>query len=66
MRADEYHQQQLEQQEWEGEVNRNHGKFIGVARFIRDNARGERDIQDAVKYLVQVLEDYEQLMRRFA
>ena len=66
MRADEYHQQQLEQQEWESDVNRNHGKFIGVAQFIRDNARGERDIQDALKYLVQVLEDYEKLMRRFA
>jgi len=50
----------------ESDVNRNHGKFIGVAQFIRDNARGERDIQDAVKYLVQVLEDYEKLMRRFA
>ncbi len=62
----EHHQQQLEQQEWEHDVEMNHGKFIGVARFIRDNARGERDIQDAVKYLMQVLEDYEQLMRRFA
>ena len=62
----EHHQQQLEQQEWESDVNRNHGKFIGVARFIRDNARGERDIQDAVKYLMQVLEDYEKLTRRFA
>jgi len=66
MRADEYHQQQLEQEEWESDVNRNHGKFIGVARFIRDNARGERDVQDAIKYIVQVLEEYEQLMRRFA
>jgi hypothetical protein len=66
MRADEYHQQQLEQQEWESEVNRNHGKFIGMARFIRDNARGERDVQDAIKFLMQVLEEYEQLMRRFA
>jgi hypothetical protein len=65
MRADEYHQQQLEQQEWESEVNRNHGKFIGMARFIRDNARGERDVQDAIKFLMQVLEEYEQLMRRF-
>jgi len=62
----EAYQQQLEQQEWESDVNRNHGKFIGVARFIRDNARGERDIQDAVKYLMQVLEDYEKLTRRFA
>ena len=62
----EHHQQQLEQKEWESDVNRNHGKFIGVARFIRDNARGERDIQDAVKYLMQVLEDYEKLTRRFA
>ena len=66
MRADEHYQQQLEQQEWESDVNRNHGKFIGMARFIRDNARGERDVQDAIKYLMQVLEEYEQLMRRFA
>jgi hypothetical protein len=62
----EYHQQQLEQQEWEGEVNMNHARFIGAARFIRDNSRGERDIQDAIKYMVQLLEDYEKLTRRFA
>ena len=66
MTAAEYHQQQLEQQEWEDDLNRNHGKFVGVARFIRDNARGESDVQDAIKYLMQVLEDYEQLNRRFA
>jgi len=66
MRAAEARQQELEQQEWESEVNRNHGKFIGMARFIRDNARGERDVQDAIKFLMQVLEEYEQLMRRFA
>ena len=66
MTAAEYHQQQLEQQEWESDVNANHGKFIGVARFIRDNARGERDIQDAIKHIIKLLEDYEQLTRRFA
>lgn len=66
MTAAEYHQQQLEQQEWESDSNKNHGKFVGVARFIRDNARGERDVQDALKYLMQVLEDYEQLNRRIA
>jgi hypothetical protein len=62
----EYHQQQLERQEWEGEVSMNHARFIGAARFIRDNSRGERDIQDAIKYMVQLLEDYEKLTRRFA
>ena len=62
----EHHQQQLERQEWEGEVNMNHARFIGAARFIRDNSRGERDIQDAIKYMVQLLEDYEKLTRRFA
>jgi hypothetical protein len=66
MTAAEYHQQQLEQQEWESDSNKNYGKFVGVARFIRDNARGERDVQDALKYLMQVLEDYEQLNRRVA
>ena len=66
MTAAEYHQQQLEQQEWESDLNKNHGKFVGVARFIRDNAYGERDVQDAIKYLMQVLEDYEQLNRRIA
>ncbi len=70
MTAAEYHQQQLEQQEQEESVvrgmNANHGRFVGVARFIRDNATGERDIQDAIKYLMSVLEDYEQLNRRIA
>jgi hypothetical protein len=69
MTAAEYHQQQLEQQEWEDTahgMNLNHGRFVGVARFIRDNAKGERDVQDAIKYLMSVLEDYEQLNRRAA
>jgi hypothetical protein len=47
-------------------MNLNHGRFVGVARFIRDNAKGERDVQDAIKYLMSVLEDYEQLNRRAA
>ena len=71
MRADEHHQQQLEQQQWyedleniQSDFNKNHGKFVGVARFIRDNAYGERDIQDAIKYLMQVLEEYDQIERR--
>ncbi len=40
MTAAEYHQQQLEQQEQEDiahGMNLNHGRFVGVARFIRDN-----------------------------
>ena len=66
MTAAEYHQQQLEQQEWEHDVEMNHAKFLGVAQFIRDNARGERDIQDAIKRIMKLLEDYEKLTRRFA
>ena len=71
MTASEYHQQQLEQQQWyedleniQSDFNKNYGKFLGVARFIRDNARGERDVQDAVKYLIQVLEEHDSIERR--
>ena len=64
MTAAEYHQQQLEQQEWESDLNTNHGKFVGVASFIRDNAYGERDVQDAIKSLMQVLEEHDQIQRR--
>jgi hypothetical protein len=71
MRADEHHQQQLEQQQWyedleniQSDFNKNYGKFLGVARFIRDNARGERDVQDAVKLLIQVLEEHDSIERR--
>ena len=69
MTAAEYHQQQLEQREQEDiahGMNLNHGRFVGVARFIRDNAKSERDIQDALKYILRTLEDYEQLDRRAA
>lgn len=86
MTAAEYHQQQLEQQQWyedirksdeyrqqrwyedlekiQAEFRKNYGKFVGVARFIRDNARGERDVQDAVKLLIQVLEEHDSIERR--
>lgn len=71
MTAAEYHQQQLEQQQWyedleniQSEFRKNYGRFVGVARFIRDNARGERDVQDAIKYLMQVLEEYDSIERR--
>jgi hypothetical protein len=67
----EFHQQQLEEQQWYEDLENiqsgfraNHGKFVGVARFIRDNARGERDVQDAVKYLMQVLEEHDSIERR--
>lgn len=71
MTAAEAHQQQLEQQQWyedleniRSDFNKNHGKLLGVAMFIRDNARGERDVQDAIKYLMQVLEEHDQIQRR--
>lgn len=67
----EFHQQQLEHQQWMEEMEAvakgmslNHAQFVGAVRFIRDNARGERDIQDAIKYLLRALEEYEQLNRR--
>lgn len=70
MTAAEHHQQQLEQQQWyedleniQSEFRKNHGKFVGLARFIR-TAKSERDVQDAVKYLIQVLEEHDSIERR--
>ena len=73
MTAAEHHQQMLEHEQYLEELkavrkgmDTNHAQFVGVARFIKSNARGERDIQDAIKYLLQTLEEYEQLNRRIA
>jgi len=66
------HQQELEQQEQEDSVwerarlmAQNHGKMIGCAQTIRD-ANGDDDyITIAVKSLLQALEEYEDIKRRF-
>jgi len=71
------HAQQQEQQELEElreikklrEVKRlmsvNHGKMLGCAQTIRD-ANGDDDyIRIAVKSLLEALEEYEDIKRRF-
>lgn len=71
MTAAEAHQQECEQQQWyedleniQSDFRKNHGKFLGVAMFIRDNARGERDVQDAIKHLMQLLQEYDEIKRK--
>lgn len=71
MTAAEAHQQECEQRQWyedleniQSDFRKNHGKFLGVAMFIRDNARGERDVQDAIKHLMQLLQEYDEIKRR--
>ena len=65
------HAQEQEQQEIEElrELKRlmsvNHGKMLGCAQTIRD-ANGDDDyIRIAVKSLLEALEEYEDLKRRF-
>ena len=65
------HAQQQEQQEIEElrELKRllrqNHGKMLGCAQTIRD-ANGDDDyITIAVKSLLEALEEYEDIKRRF-
>ena len=64
-------QQEQEQQEtealWERQrlMSSNHGKMLGCAQTIRD-ANGDDDyITIAVKSLLQALEEYEDIKRRF-
>lgn len=71
MTAAEAHQQECEQRQWyedleniQSDFRKNHGKFLGVAMFIRDNARGERDVQDAIKHLMQLLQEYDEIKRK--
>lgn len=70
MTAAEAHQQECEQRQWyedleniQSDFRKNHGKFVGAARFIR-TAKSERDVQDVIKYLMQVLEEHDQIERR--
>ena len=42
-----------------------HGKMIGCAQTIRD-AKGDEDyVRIAVKYLLEALEEHDDIMRRF-
>ena len=67
------HAQQQEQEQQETEALRqrqrlmsgNHGKMIGCAQTIRD-AKGDEDyVRIAVKYLLEALEEHDDIMRRF-
>lgn len=71
MTAEEFHQQQLEHQEYMEELHAikkamesNHGKFVGVATWIRDYAKTASDKELAVERLLEVLEEYNQIERR--
>ena len=65
------HAQEQEQQEIEElrELKRlmsvNHGKMLGCAQTIRD-ANGDDDyVRIAVKYLLEALEEHDDIVRRF-
>jgi hypothetical protein len=65
------HAQEQEQQETEALWQRqrlmsgNHGKMIGCAQTIRD-AKGDEDyVRIAVKYLLEALEEHDDIVRRF-
>lgn len=68
MTAEEFHQQQLEEQQLseglylKAAMARNHGKFIGVAKFIRDNPE-ELYVKVSLKYLLAALEEHENLVK---
>lgn len=71
MTAAEAHQQELEHQQWKLELDqikldmqKNHGKFVGIARSIRDNS-SDSTVEVALQYLSEALEEYEELNRRF-
>lgn len=69
MTAEEFYQQQLEeQQQSEGlhlraAMARNHGKFIGVAKFIRDNPE-DYYVKIALKSLLEALEEHNVLEKK--
>lgn len=67
MTAAEAHQQELEHQQWSQELEelklamrKNHGKFVGIARSIRDN-NDDTAIEVALEYMAEALEEYKQL-----
>ena len=71
MTAAEFHQQQLEHEQYLEELAKtkrimegNHGKFVGVATWIRDYAQNKADIDLALERLAEVLEEYNQIERR--
>lgn len=69
MTAEEFHQQQLEEQQQSEKLHlraamaRNHGKFIGVAKFVRDNPE-DMYVKIVLKYLQQALEEHDELEKK--
>jgi hypothetical protein len=71
MNAAEFHQQQLEHQEYleslksiKDDMNSNHGKMVGVATWLRDYAKTASDKELAIEYLLEALEEYNTIERR--
>lgn len=71
MNAAEFHQQQLEHQEYlesiksiKDDMNSNHGKMVGVATWLRDYAKTASDKELAIEYLLEALEEYNAIERR--
>lgn len=71
MTAEEFHQQQLEHQEYlesirsiKNDMNSNHGKMVGVATWIRDYAKTASDKELGIERLLEVLEEYSAIERR--
>lgn len=67
----EFHQQQLEHQEYlesirniSKDMNSNHGKMVGVATWIRDYAKTTSDKELGIERLLEVLEEYNAIERR--
>ena len=45
------------------EMMRNHGKFVGIARYIRDSDNPENAAKYAIKYLMEALEQHDHLQQ---
>lgn len=45
------------------EMIRNHGRFIGIARHIRDSEDKEYAAKIAIKYLLEALEQHDHLQQ---
>lgn len=43
------------------QMTRNHGKFVGVASWIKNHAKNKSDVDLAVKMLLEVLEEHQQI-----
>lgn len=51
------------QNSYDVEMLRNHGRFIGIARYIRDSSDKESAAKYALKYLLEALEQHDHLQQ---